>query len=577
MKEKKKWMSVGWFLGVFLMSLLAIAFLPGTAHADALKGPEYSGGGDADAATVRPSISLSQEKITLSEAMNNVTIYLTISGADYKYCSTGFYIKYDSNLTLIPNVDDQPAELEEAGSRISGNASKIGDNGLFLGTTGTQNKGMDGNLWSIIFKVPENCKAGDKYPIELYYISSGANEVVFSNNTFDEDDLNMQAYAFTEGITHGYIEIIKESASLTVPDANNRIADGKEQPLVTGGKAEGGTLYYARGNAAGPTEEYSATVPKESAEGTYYVWCKAKGDDDHEDSAAKCVTTKICFPVTFKVIGGEWDNGGSEDRIIPLSRYDNEDLALRLTEDDIPKAGSKPAEGYKAEGAWDEIPPTEKVITEAKTYIFRYVEKKSPIDKKLAKISLDAGLKGTSSKGTVKAKWGKVKEADSYDVYAAYCEGNSKYKKFKTVSGKTTKLVIKKLAGKKLNPKRNVKFYIVAYKTVNGKKVKLAKSLHVHVVGSANKSFTNIKSIKVTKKAYKLKKGKTAKIKAKLVLYKKGKKTLDHEPKFRYATSNDKVAKVSKKGKIKAVGKGKCDIYVYAQNGCAKKIKVTVK
>ena len=112
--------------------------------------------------------------------------------------------------------------------------------------------------------------------------------------------------------------------------------------------------------------------------------------------------------------------------------------------------------------------------------------------------------------------------------------------------------------------------------TVNGKRIKLAKSLHVHVVGSANKSFSNIKSIKVTKKNYKLKKGKTAKIKAKLVLYKKGKKTLDHEPKFRYATSNDKVAKVSKKGKIKAVGKGNCSVYVYAQNGVFAKVKVTV-
>ena len=170
-----------------------------------------------------------------------------------------------------------------------------------------------------------------------------------------------------------------------------------------------------------------------------------------------------------------------------------------------------------------------------------------------------------------------MKDADSYDVFAAYCEGNSKYKKIKTVSGKTNKFVIKKLAGKKLNSKRNVKYYVVAYKTIDGKKVKLARSLNAHVVGSANKGWTNIKSIKVTKKAVTLKKGKTAKIKAKLVLYQKGRKTLDHEPKFRYATSNDKVAKVSKNGKIKAIGKGKCDIYVYAQNGCAKKIRVTVK
>jgi len=42
-------------------------------------------------------------------------------------------------------------------------------------------------------------------------------------------------------------------------------------------------------------------------------------------------------------------------------------------------------------------------------------------------------------------------------------------------------------------------------------------------------------------------------------------------------TTNKRVANVSKKGKIKATGKGNCTIYIYARNGYAKKIKVTVK
>jgi uncharacterized protein YjdB len=44
-----------------------------------------------------------------------------------------------------------------------------------------------------------------------------------------------------------------------------------------------------------------------------------------------------------------------------------------------------------------------------------------------------------------------------------------------------------------------------------------------------------------------------------------------------FETSNPKVATVDKKGKIKAVGKGKCKIYAYAQNGVCKAISVTVK
>ena len=50
-----------------------------------------------------------------------------------------------------------------------------------------------------------------------------------------------------------------------------------------------------------------------------------------------------------------------------------------------------------------------------------------------------------------------------------------------------------------------------------------------------------------------------------------------HAKEFRYATSDKKVATVSSKGKIKAVGKGTCIIYGYARNGYAKKAKVTVE
>ena len=68
-------------------------------------------------------------------------------------------------------------------------------------------------------------------------------------------------------------------------------------------------------------------------------------------------------------------------------------------------------------------------------------------------------------------------------------------------------------------------------------------------------------------------------VKAELALEDKRKKALpkSHVATFRYASSNTKVAKVDKNGKITAVGKGTCYIYVYAANGLAKKVKVTVK
>ncbi len=73
--------------------------------------------------------------------------------------------------------------------------------------------------------------------------------------------------------------------------------------------------------------------------------------------------------------------------------------------------------------------------------------------------------------------------------------------------------------------------------------------------------------------------GKTSKIKARVILANAKRKSLSdaHAPMFRYASSDKKIATVDKKGKITAKKQGSCYIWVYAKNGYAKKVKVTVK
>lgn len=56
-----------------------------------------------------------------------------------------------------------------------------------------------------------------------------------------------------------------------------------------------------------------------------------------------------------------------------------------------------------------------------------------------------------------------------------------------------------------------------------------------------------------------------------------GEKTERLYAKIRYISSNKKIATVSSKGKIKAVGKGSCKIYVVALNGKYKTVNVKVK
>lgn len=178
---------------------------------------------------------------------------------------------------------------------------------------------------------------------------------------------------------------------------------------------------------------------------------------------------------------------------------------------------------------------------------------------------------------SIKVTWGKVAKADGYDVYMAYCK-KGKYTVVKSVkSAKTLSVTINKLNKKAVNQKDNVKCYVVAYKKVAGKKVTIGKSITGHAVGKKNTTVTDAKKIQVRKSAYSLNKGKTAKIKATIVKKNNKLPLFGHTAKFRYDTSNKKVATVSKDGKITAKGKGTCYVYIYAVNGCAKKVKVTVK
>ena len=73
-----------------------------------------------------------------------------------------------------------------------------------------------------------------------------------------------------------------------------------------------------------------------------------------------------------------------------------------------------------------------------------------------------------------------------------------------------------------------------------------------------------------------VKKGKTVTVKSSVTKASKSLKLASHRA-VKYESSNKKIATVTSKGKIKGVKKGTCYIYAYAQNGVAKKVKVTVK
>lgn len=179
-------------------------------------------------------------------------------------------------------------------------------------------------------------------------------------------------------------------------------------------------------------------------------------------------------------------------------------------------------------------------------------------------------LKATGKSTSIKLTWKKVSGATGYIIYGSKC--GTKMKKIKTIKGASKKTYTQK----KLKAGKFYKYIVAAYKVVDGKQVVLATSKSAHAMTTKNSKYSNPKSVKVKTSKVTLKKGKSKTIKASYVMP-KNKKQKVHIRKFRYESSNKAVATVSSKGKIKAKKKGKATIYVIAQNGVYKTIKVTVK
>ena len=185
--------------------------------------------------------------------------------------------------------------------------------------------------------------------------------------------------------------------------------------------------------------------------------------------------------------------------------------------------------------------------------------------------------KVSASRKSQRLSWTKVKGADGYSVYFTPCASNDtvgNYDLVRNVNSKTYSFT-----QKGLKKGREYKYYVEAYKNVNGKRVVIARSLSVHsIAGNYNKKYTNPKKVTTGKTQITVKKGTTYKIKGnKIKTYKKGRRVLNHEATYRYRSSNTRIATVSSKGMIKGESKGACSVHVIANNGVETIIKVTVK
>ena len=176
--------------------------------------------------------------------------------------------------------------------------------------------------------------------------------------------------------------------------------------------------------------------------------------------------------------------------------------------------------------------------------------------------------KGGNRKITI--SWRSYEDADGYDCYWSYCDGKRSYKKLATV-----KAAKDRVTSRRLDNNRRYKYFVAAYRLIDGKKVYIAKSNSLHVALKDAKA-TNAKKVTVNQTNVRLKAGDTFVIRSRTRLENTNKKELLHVAAYRYYTSDQSVASVSKTGKIKALKSGTCVIYVVANNGVYGTIKVTV-
>ena len=138
-------------------------------------------------------------------------------------------------------------------------------------------------------------------------------------------------------------ENTKPTALITkAPEGKDLTTNGETQELVYAGEASGGTIEYGVGITR--PSSFSSTIPTATNAGTYTVWYRAKGDEEHSNSAVQSLVVTIKYGSDTMVYNGE-----EQDLIIAGSAESGTMLYALGTDDVTPP-----------EGTWSETVPTGK-------------------------------------------------------------------------------------------------------------------------------------------------------------------------------------------------------------------------
>ena len=176
-------------------------------------------------------------------------------------------------------------------------------------------------------------------------------------------------------------------------------------------------------------------------------------------------------------------------------------------------------------------------------------------------------------KKSIQLKWKAVPGASGYIIYGA--ERKAVLQKLETIkNGGTTSYTH---TGLKLN--RYYRYIVTAYQNVGSgtEDLRVLSCSKVIFAATLGGNYRNTQAVKVPSRKITLKRGKKQKLNASLSSKAGAGKKYRTFLKIRYESSDPAVATVNRNGRVKAVSKGTCYIFAYAQDGIFSRVKVTVK
>ncbi len=405
------------------------------------------------------------------------------------------------------------------------------------------------------------------------------------------------------------VKIKVNKADITVPTANeNLVFNRSAQPLVNAGSVVGGTMYYVvtTENTAPDESLYTTSIPTATDAGTYYVWYKAIGDENHNDTAADYVEVKINKAKTItnapksvmndvaysKVSdiqlpeGWVWSSEDSDKELVAgksltvkavynnddKENYEEESCSVMVTITRKPEeTTTKPEETTtKPEETTTKPIETTTKPEETTTKPEETTTKSEETTTKPEEPELTGKVNGLrqskNSKSSISLTWNTLEGADGYQIFRLKSDG--KYKRIATTN-KTT------YVNKKLSAGTIYKFKVRAYVKVNGK-IKTASFSKAVAMTTIPAKVSGV-TVKAAKKAIKVKWQDTSGS-GYIVQYSTDKK-------FKTGCKNINVSSSKKNIKITKLTSGKTyyvRVCAFSKNiansgAYSKKIKVTVK